>query len=139
MIDGVAECAETNLNVENGKENALRKLRKLSKLNKFGKLGTLSSGCEILAVKSPQEITPMDIADADIAALLKEPVASLVKTMPPLELLRIAPMSEAEHLSGASADTLKRAHPDKIIKLSKRREGMRVVHALMLRDAARAT
>jgi hypothetical protein len=91
------------------------------------------------AVNLPQETMPMDIADADIAELLKEPVASLVKTVPPLELLRIAPMSEAEHLSGASADTLKREHPDKIIRLSKRREGMRVIHALMLRDSASAT
>jgi hypothetical protein len=72
--------------------------------------------------------------DADIAELLKEPVAALLKTMPPLELLRIVSMAEAEHLSSTSIDTLKREHSDKIIKLSKRREGMRVVHALMLRD-----
>ena len=66
-------------------------------------------------------------------------VAALLKVMPPLELLRIAPMPEAEHLSGTSADTLKREHPDKIIKTSKRRVGMRVIHALMLRDSADVT
>jgi hypothetical protein len=68
-----------------------------------------------------------------------DPVARLLQTMPALELLRIAPMPEAEHLSGTSADTLEREHPDKIVKTSKRRKGMRVIHALMLRDSASVT
>jgi hypothetical protein len=50
----------------------------------------------------------------------------------PLELWRIAKMPEAERLSSASEDTLRREHPDKIVKVSKRRDGMRVGHALMI-------
>ena len=50
----------------------------------------------------------------------------------PIELLRIASPDESERLSSADWDTLKRNHPDKVVKISKRREGMRVGHALML-------
>jgi hypothetical protein len=50
----------------------------------------------------------------------------------PIELLRIVPPEETEKLSSADWDTLKRNHPDKVVKISKRREGMRVGHALML-------
>jgi hypothetical protein len=50
----------------------------------------------------------------------------------PIALLRIAAPPEAEHLSSLDWDTIKRNHPDKVVKLSKRREGMRVGHALML-------
>jgi hypothetical protein len=49
-----------------------------------------------------------------------------------LELERIAPMPEAEHLSSLSEYTLRRHHADKIIDLSPRRQGMRVRDALML-------
>ena len=58
----------------------------------------------------------------------------LLKMLPPLELLRIAEMPEAARLAGLSGDTLEREHPDKIVRLSKRRKGMRVAHALMLRE-----
>ena len=61
-------------------------------------------------------------------------VARLLTMLPPLELLRVAQMPEAERLSGCSADTLEREHPDKIVRPSKRRKGMRVAHALMLRE-----
>jgi hypothetical protein len=61
-------------------------------------------------------------------------VDRLLKMLPPLELLRVAEMPEAARLAGASQDTLKREHPDKIVKISRRREGMRVAHALMLRE-----
>jgi hypothetical protein len=61
-------------------------------------------------------------------------VARLLKMLPPLELLRIAEMPEASRLSGLSGDTLEREHPDKIVRLAKRRKGMRVAHALMLRE-----
>jgi hypothetical protein len=54
--------------------------------------------------------------------------------LPPLELLRVAEMPEAARLAGASPDTLEREHPDKIVKISRRRKGMRVAHALMLRE-----
>lgn len=49
------------------------------------------------------------------------------------ELLRIAPMSEAERLSSLSEETLKEKHAEKIERLSERRYGMRVYNALMLR------
>jgi hypothetical protein len=64
-----------------------------------------------------------------------DPVARLLQLMPPLELLRYAPLPECEHLSSLSEDTLRREHPDKIRKLSKRRDAMRVIHALMLNPA----
>ena len=44
----------------------------------------------------------------------------------------------ATRLAGASQDTLKREHSDKIVKISRRREGMRVAHALMLREVTDA-
>jgi hypothetical protein len=50
----------------------------------------------------------------------------------PIEMLRIASPGEAEKLSSADWDTLKRNHSDKVVKISKRREGMRVGHALIL-------
>jgi hypothetical protein len=58
----------------------------------------------------------------------------LLKMLPPLELLRIAEMPEAARLAGLSGDTLEREHPDKIVRLSRRRKGMRVAHALMLQE-----
>jgi hypothetical protein len=61
-------------------------------------------------------------------------VDRLLKMLPPLELLRIAEMPEAARLAGLSGDTLEREHPDKIVRLSPRRKGMRVAHALMLRE-----
>ena len=61
-------------------------------------------------------------------------VARLLTMMPPIELLRIVEMEEAERLSSLSTDTLVREHADKVVKLSSRRNGMRVAHALMLRE-----
>jgi hypothetical protein len=63
-------------------------------------------------------------------------VARLLKLLPPLELLRIASMPEVERLSSLSEETIIREHPDKVISLSRRRKGMRVGHALMLRNEA---
>jgi hypothetical protein len=60
-----------------------------------------------------------------------DPVARLLELLPPLELLRIVPLAEAERLSSLSEDTLRREHGDKIKKLSPRRDGMRVIDALM--------
>jgi hypothetical protein len=65
-------------------------------------------------------------------------IERLLKMLPPLELLRIAEMPEASRLAGVSGDTLKREHADKIVKVSRRREGMRVAHALMLREIKEA-
>lgn len=50
-----------------------------------------------------------------------------------LERLRVAPMNEAEHLSGLSQETIRRHHANLIIDLSPRRQGMRVGDALSLR------
>jgi hypothetical protein len=61
-------------------------------------------------------------------------ITHLLSKLSPLELLRVVPMPEAERLSGVSADTLERAHPDKIVRPSKHRRGMRVAHALMLQE-----
>jgi hypothetical protein len=58
----------------------------------------------------------------------------LLRAIPPVELLRVVPMPEAERLSGLSADTLRRRHREKIKDLSERRQGMRVIDALMLRE-----
>jgi hypothetical protein len=63
-------------------------------------------------------------------------IKDLLQRLPALELLRVAEMAEAEHLSSLSEDTLVREHPDKIVKLSKRRNGMRVIHALMLHESS---
>lgn len=63
-------------------------------------------------------------------------LARLLRTVPPLELLRVAQLQEAEHLSGLSADTLLRHHREKVVDLSPRRKGMRVIDALMLRGRA---
>ena len=60
---------------------------------------------------------------------------ALIRSMPALELLRFAPMDEAARLSSLSPDTLEREHSDKVKKLSKRRNGMRVLDALMLRQS----
>jgi hypothetical protein len=50
----------------------------------------------------------------------------------PVELLRIVEPEEAERLSSLSWDTILRNHAKKIVRLSKRRVGMRAGHALML-------
>ncbi len=49
-----------------------------------------------------------------------------------LELLRIAPMDEAVHLSGMSAEDLQRRFPNKIIEIGENGFGMRVMDALLL-------
>jgi hypothetical protein len=55
-----------------------------------------------------------------------------------LDLQRIVDLETAAKLRGVSADTLLRHHSDQILKLSPRRRGMRLAHALMLgvNDAA---
>jgi hypothetical protein len=61
---------------------------------------------------------------------------ALLRELSPVELLRIVPLDEGSRLSSVSRDTIKRRHPDKIVKLSDRREGIRVVDALMLRNSS---
>jgi hypothetical protein len=63
------------------------------------------------------------------------------QTSPPLdhlswlELNRMASLQEASRLSGLSRDSLRRHHADRIVKLSPRRSGMRVIDALMIQQA----
>jgi hypothetical protein len=52
----------------------------------------------------------------------------------PLELMRIASLNEAAHLSGISKDSLRKYHRSKLIALGPRRLGMRVKDALMLSE-----
>jgi hypothetical protein len=59
-------------------------------------------------------------------------VSELLKHLTPLELLRIAPMAEVEHLSSMSDDSWIRNHPDKVVDLGPRRKGVRIIHALMI-------
>lgn len=49
-----------------------------------------------------------------------------------IALKRIIPLKEAAEVSSLSEDTLRRQFPDKIIKLSTRRLGMRLGDALLL-------
>jgi hypothetical protein len=53
-----------------------------------------------------------------------------------IELDRIVSITEASKLSNLSPDTLRRVHRDKIVRLSPRREGMRIRDALMFDKTA---
>jgi hypothetical protein len=67
-----------------------------------------------------------------------ELVARLLETMPATELMRIAPLTEVARLRGTSTDTVlrddqrrvARGEPSRIVRLSERRKGMRIIHAL---------
>ena len=54
------------------------------------------------------------------------------KLSPEFELERIISLQTTEKVSGLSADSWKRHHADKIIKMSPRRLGVRLRDALML-------
>jgi hypothetical protein len=64
------------------------------------------------------------------------------QTSPPLdqlswlELHRIVSLQKASQLSGLSPDSLRRHHADRIVRLSPRRSGMRVIDALMIQQTA---
>lgn len=75
-----------------------------------------------------------EVTGRKLATTADQIVTRLLAALPAIELLRVAEMSEAARLAGASPDTLAREHPDKIVRISRRRVGMRVVHALMLRE-----
>ena len=53
-----------------------------------------------------------------------------------LELQRFVSLEEASRLSGLSRDTLLRRHSEKIQRISTRRLGMRLCHALMMNETA---
>jgi hypothetical protein len=65
-------------------------------------------------------------------------ITRLLNTMPATELLRIAPLAEVARLQGTSTDTViredqrrvARGKPSRIVKLSVRRRGMRVLYGL---------
>ncbi len=62
-------------------------------------------------------------------------MSELLEEFTPLELARIVPLDEAARLRGVSPDTLKREEASKILKIGKRRLGMRLRDALMLGNA----
>jgi hypothetical protein len=62
----------------------------------------------------------------------KMPLSADFKLPPELELECIIGLEAAAKVSDLSPDTLKRRYPDKILKLSARRLGMRLRDALML-------
>jgi hypothetical protein len=64
------------------------------------------------------------------------PTDNHIKLSPELELNRIVTLEQAAKLCSLSADTIQRRWPDKLIKLSPRRIGIRVRDALMLAETA---
>jgi hypothetical protein len=61
-------------------------------------------------------------------------MATTKSVLTKLELERIAPLDEAANLRGVHPDTLKETDKDKLIRVSERRWGMRVKHALKIED-----
>ena len=51
---------------------------------------------------------------------------------PEIARLRVIPIAQAAEITNLSKDTLRRRYPDKIIKLSVRRLGMRLADALAI-------
>ena len=51
----------------------------------------------------------------------------------PLEMLRIVGLTEAARLAGVHPKTLRKNHSDKIINVTKKKLGMRVRDALMIK------
>lgn len=76
--------------------------------------------------------TPMKAAAPEIAAILDLAARAGLPPLTPLELLRVARLPEVTRLTGISEDGLRRHHADKIVHLSPRAVGMRVVDALMI-------
>jgi hypothetical protein len=54
------------------------------------------------------------------------------------ELDRVVSLQQAARLMGISPDTIRRRHPDKILRLSPRRQGMRLRDALLLEETGDA-
>jgi hypothetical protein len=59
-----------------------------------------------------------------------------VQLSPEIELRRVLPLEQATEITNLSRDTLKRNFPDKIIRLSPRRLGMRLSDALAIGRSA---
>jgi hypothetical protein len=62
------------------------------------------------------------------------PTDNRIQLSPERELDRIVSLEQAAELCSLSADTIKRRHRDKLIRLSPRRTGIRLRDALMLAD-----
>jgi hypothetical protein len=66
------------------------------------------------------------------------PVARLLDAMTPTELMSFRPLSEVAQIQGVSEDTVQRedkrrvarGKPSRIVDMSERRKGMRLIHAL---------
>jgi hypothetical protein len=69
------------------------------------------------------------------ALAMSPPTDDGFKLSPKLELERIISLQEAEKVSDLSPDSWKRHHRDKLVKLSPRRLGVRLKHALMLKSS----
>jgi hypothetical protein len=68
-----------------------------------------------------------------LAGLAKQPpFRPTSELLAGLEGERIISLNEAARLNGTSVDTLRRCHSDKIVKMSEKRVGMRLKHALTL-------
>jgi hypothetical protein len=63
------------------------------------------------------------------------PTDNHIQLSPERELDRIVSLEQAARLCSLSADTIKRRWPNKLVKLSPRRVGIRLRDALMLVDA----
>jgi len=81
-------------------------------------LDLLAALLDHLARLNFPKLTPLEIAGATAVALE-----------------RFVPLDEAARLRGISEDTLEREDPDKIVRLSERRKGMRIRHALMIPES----
>jgi hypothetical protein len=62
------------------------------------------------------------------------PTNNYIELSPLLELERIITLEQAAEISGISPDTWRRRYPEKIIRLSPRRVGVKLKHALMLQQ-----
>ena len=62
------------------------------------------------------------------------PSITRIQLSPEIELERIVPLEQAAEVEPLSPDTLKRRYPDRLVKLSPRRLGMRLKHALLLSE-----
>jgi hypothetical protein len=83
--------------------------------------------------------TVQDLITKLIGEVRDPVIAELLKSMPPLELLKVLPFKgkgvsgrSVEEVSGLSRDSVERHYPDWIIDLSPRRRGMRTIHALLV-------
>jgi hypothetical protein len=79
--------------------------------------------------------SPFCVSHTMFRMLTRTERTTVMYQLPPdRELDRIITLQEAALISSVSPDSWKRNHKDKIVKLSSRRLGIRLRHALMLGD-----